>query len=46
MNDKIFTKFMASRVVSKKALRQLTRDLNNMTPSELSFNELMKELNK
>lgn len=28
---------------SKESQRRLIRDLNNLTPSEKSFNELMKE---
>ena len=31
--------------MSDEALRKIIRDINNITPAELSFNELMKELN-
>jgi len=30
--------------MNKESQRQLIRDLKNITPSKLSFNELMKEL--
>ena len=32
--------------MSDEALRKIIRDINNITPAELSFNELMKELGK
>ena len=47
MNDKKHT-YNPKRFIqpfSDEALRQLTRDMNNVTPSSKSFDEMLKEFN-